>query len=156
MNFSPQEFLLVNCKFFIFRCLNAFVLAKLASTDGKQGPRSTFWIGGLKSNREPEGVWGETPRKIFYNHALYFGYKCDQRPFPMANSPWKRQLSSEYPITKASFIAMYSITFYFHREKAQPGMKGLKLTNYHNLVELLSPKNNDMETQCLYFQKQTF
>ena len=35
----------------------------------------------------------------------------------------------------------------FHSEKAQPRMKGLKLKNFHNLVELLSAKNNDMETQ---------
>ena len=51
---------------------------------------------------------------------------------------------------------MYCITFYFRSEKAQPRLKGLKLKNFHNLVKLLSPKNNDTETQSLYFQNKHF
>ena len=100
-----------------------------------------FGLGVLKSNREPDGVWGETPRKIFCSHALYFG---DQRLFPMANAPWKRQLSSAYPITKsplkASFIEMYCITFYFHSKKTQPRMKELKLKRLSQSRGIISEK----------------
>ena len=58
---------------------------------------------------------------------------------------------------KASFIKMYCIAFFiFHSETAQPRIKGLKLKNFHNHVELLSQQENDMETQSLCFQKQAF
>ena len=32
------------------------IIKVLDETTAEQGPRSKFWIGGLKRNREPEGV----------------------------------------------------------------------------------------------------
>ena len=58
---------------------------------------------------------------------------------------------------KASSIKMYCIALLiFHSETAQTSIRGLKLKNFPNLVELLSPQKNDMETQSLCFQKQPF
>ena len=77
------------------------------------------------------------------------------KPTRLGKDSYRQHFQSQVTLKNIVYRDVLYYIFIFNHEKAQPGMKGLKLKNFHNLMELLSPKNDGMETQSLCFQKQT-
>ena len=108
--------------------------------------------GGLKVTENLRGSGGEAPEKFSMTTPSTLAINTTNAPFHrqthLGKDSYHQHVQSLNHIKKHHLLRCTVLHFIFHSEKTQP--------NFHNLVGLLSPKNNDMETHSLYCQKQTF